>query len=222
MKSTIIFLVILFLIAVAGIGWGVYEFQDARGMKTSQTVALVKSYLARLAAERRARKPKPVPETPLVAEKPPELRRDRDSEPKPEEPPEEAEQPEKPLTAEPTVVTPVVKTTVTPTEEAPVAPPKTELRRAPKPEKPKVKPEAQDLVDQGNKHYDQGIVHLQNTFKKDSTFDKENTLAIEKFRQAMAKYLDAEKIDGESLWLRNRIRETNSNIVTCRKQARRK
>ena len=78
------------------------------------------------------------------------------------------------------------------------------------------------MVEDGNKYYDQGIIHLQNTFNKDETFDKENELAIEKFRQALAKYLEAEKIDPDNLWLRNRIRETNSNLVTCRKQARRK
>ena len=60
------------------------------------------------------------------------------------------------------------------------------------------------------------------TIKKDKTFDKENNLAIEKFRQAMVKYLEAEKTDPDSLWLRNRIRDTNGNLVTCRRQARRK
>lgn len=111
-------------------------------------------------------------------------------------------------------ITPVVDTPI-------ITPTKIELRRLPPAPKPLVKKEAQGLVDEGNKFYDEGIKHIQNTFKKDSTFDKENNLAIEKLREALRKYSDAEKIDGDSLWLRNRIRETNGNLVTCRKQARR-
>lgn len=199
MKSIIAFLIILFLIAVAGVIWGGYEFQTAQGLKTSQTLALIRSYLI-------DSKPKKPAKKPLIVEKPPE--------PKPEEAPEAIKPPENPIPEETPSITPV--------EEAPVTPTKVELRRMPKPEKPKVKTEAQELVEGGNKYYDQGIIHLQNTFKKDETFDKENDLAIEKFRQAMAKYLEAEKIDPDSLWLRNRIKDTNGNLITCRRQARRK
>jgi hypothetical protein len=193
MKNVISFIIILFFICLAGVVWGVYEFQTAHGMETSQTLAIIRSYLG-------IRPPKPPPEKPAVVKKPPENK--------------PAEVLEKPIHEEAPFITPVV--------EAPVAPPKVDLRRAPKIEKPNVNAEAQILVDDGNKYYDQGIIHLQNTFKKDKTFDKENELAIENFRTALAKYLEAENIDPDSLWLRNRIRETNSNLVTCRKQARRK
>ncbi|MDI6733087.1 MAG: hypothetical protein QME51_05820 [Planctomycetota bacterium] len=114
-----------------------------------------------------------------------------------------------------TIQSPEVKTS----QETPITPTKIELR---KPSRQVVKPQAQSLVDEGDELYAEGIKHLQNTFKKDNTFDTENDLAIEKFRQALQKYLEAEKIDTESLWLRNRIRDTNQNLITCRRQARRK
>ncbi|MBI5778605.1 MAG: hypothetical protein HZA49_04015 [Planctomycetes bacterium] len=199
MKSLIAFLIILFLISLAGVVWGIYEFQTAQGLKTSQTLALIRSYLI-------DRKPKGPAKKPFIAKKPPEN--------KPEETPEATKPPEKPILEEAPSITPIV--------EVPVTPTKVELRRTPKPEKPKVKTEAQEAVVDGNKYYDQGIIHLQNTFKKDETFDKENDLAVEKFRQAMVKYLEAEKIDPDSLWLRGRIKDTNGNLITCRRQARRK
>lgn len=196
MKNIISFIIVLFLVALAGIIWGIYEFQTAHGLKTSQTLAIIRSHLI-------GRKPKAPPENPLVAEKPPENN--------PAEAPEVTKPPENPIPQEAPSITPVEG-----------APAKVELRRTPKIEKPKVKTEAQILVADGNKYYDAGIVHLQNTFKKDGTFDKENELSVENFRQALAKYLEAEKIDPDSLWLRNRIRETNGNLVTCHKQTRRK
>ena len=199
MRNVISFIIILFFICLAGIIWGVYEFQAAHGMKTSQTLAIIRSYLG-------IQLPKPPPEKPGVVKKPPEN--------KPAEAPEAAKPPENTIPEEAPAITPV--------DEAPITPAKVELRRAPKVEKPKVKTEAQILVESGNKRYDAGIAHLKNTFKKDETFDKENELAIEEFKQALAKYLEAEKVDPDSLWLRNRIRDTNGNLVTCRKQARRK
>ena len=195
MRNVISFIIILFFICLAGIIWGVYEFQAAHGMKTSQTLAIIRSYLG-------IQIPKPPLEKPGVVKKP--------SENKPAEALEAAKPPENPIPEE------------VPVESAPITPAKVELRLAPKVEKPKVKTEAQILVENGNKRYDAGIAHLKNTFKKDETFDKENELAIEEFKQALAKYLEAEKVDPDSLWLRNRIRDTNGNLVTCRKQARRK
>ena len=110
-------------------------------------------------------------------------------------------------------ITPLVTAPITPTEiELPIPPPR--VKRL-------VKPAAQELVDEGNRFYDEGVKHLQNTFKKDNTFDKENNIAIEKFREAMKRYSKAEEIDSESQWLINRIRDTNQNLVTCRKQSRR-
>jgi hypothetical protein len=110
---------------------------------------------------------------------------------------------------------------ITPTDQTPITATITEIIRKPyHPPKLLVKPEAQELVNEANQFYDEGIRHLQNTFKKDDSFDKENNLAIESFREALKRYLEAEKIDGESLWLRNRIRDTNQNLVTCRKQTR--
>ena len=194
MKNFIAFLIILILLVITGSVWGIYEFQTAHGMKTAQTLAIVKAY--------------------FVIQRP--------------KAPEAIKLPENKPAKEAEVIRPREKfisqeaPSITPFEEAPITPPKIDFRRAPKIEKPKVTAEAQPLVEDGNKYYDAGVVHLQNTFKKDETFDKENELAIEELKQALAKYLEAEKIDPDSLWLRNKIRETNGNLVTCSKQARRK
>ena len=91
------------------------------------------------------------------------------------------------------------------------------------PRKPKLlyKEEAKPFVDEGDINYDQGIIHLQNTFNKDDTFEAENKMAIESFRKALDKYAKAQEIDGESKWLMTRIKDTNQNLVTCNKQMRR-
>jgi len=201
MKDIISFIIILFLISLGGIIWGIYEFQTAHGLKTAQTLAMIKVYIT-------TRPPKAPAKKFTVVKKPPE--------PKSVKAPEEINPPEQPVPEEMTSITPV--------ESVPITPTKIELRRTPKykPEESEAKTEADLLIEEANKYYDTGIIHVQNTFKKDETFDKENDLAIEKFRQALAKYLEAEKKDPDNLWLRMRIRETNGNLVTCRKQARRK
>lgn len=183
MRSIVSFIIISFLIGLAGFIWGIYEFQTSRGLKTAQTLAIIKSYISVRPAKAPVKKP-------VVAKKPPE-------QPVPEEAP-----------------------SITPSEPAPISPTKVELRRPPK--KPEVKPDVTLLIEDGNKYYDAGIVHLRNTFNNDETFARENELAIKEFKQALAKYLEAENIDPDNLWIRNRIREANGNIVTCRKQARRK
>jgi len=145
MKNIISFIIILFLISLAGIIWGVYEFQTANGLKTSQTLTMIRSYLISW---------------------------------KPKKPPENNQKPAPEMIVPPEKSIPEEMLLITPVESAPITPTKIELRRMPKIEKPKVKTEAQRLVEDGNQYYDAGVIHLQNTFKKDETFDKENDLAI--------------------------------------------
>lgn len=216
MKSFIVFAIISFFICLHGVAWGIYEFQESSGWRTEQTLFLMKTSLMSRISEALARKPKPVKKA---------------SAPQPVKAPDEVKPTEDEQLLEAEAVTPVTPAalatikavepnSVTPAEPAPV-----ELRRPVRNHRIsvlRIKPEADAAVEEANEYYDSGVVHLQNTFNKDETFDRENDLAIEKFKKALAKYLEAEQIDPDNLWLRNRIKDTNSNLVTCRRQARRK
>jgi len=197
MKSFIAFLIISILLAIAGSAWGIYEFQAATGTKTAQTLSIIKSYLASL-------RPRATPKRPIIIEAPPEIKPPET--PEAVKPPEEKPVPKKPLPAKP-VKPAKVKANPLP---------------APKIETPPAKTKEEELIDAGNNYYDEGVVHLEKTFDKDDKFDRENDLAMEKFRQALDKYHEAEKTSPDDLWLRDRIRETNDFLIGCRKQARRK
>jgi hypothetical protein len=213
MKSFIIFSIISFFICVHGVAWGIYEFQSVSGWETRRTLAAMKSRLitglSEALAKRPARREKPPPRQPVKK-------------------PDAAKPQDLPALPEARAITPALPAAITPVQPAPITPVEPaplELRRPmrnPKIAVLKIKTEADIYVEEANGHYDAGVVHLQNTFDKDETFDRENELAIEKFKQALAKYREAEQIDPDSLWLRNRIKDTNSNLVTCRRQAGRK
>lgn len=195
MKNFIAFVIILCLLAIVGSVWGMYEFQAAQGMKTAQTLALIKSYFVSL-------KPKPPPKKPIIIEIPPE--------PKPVVVPKVNKPVEKPVPKKPLPAKPVKPVKVEPSLPPPI-------------EKPPIKTREEELIEDGNKYYDEGVVHLEKTFdKNDENFDKENDLAMDKFKKALDKYHEAEKTSPDDVWLRDRIRETNDYLIGCRKQGRRK
>ncbi|MFA5794914.1 MAG: hypothetical protein WC980_07625 [Candidatus Brocadiia bacterium] len=78
------------------------------------------------------------------------------------------------------------------------------------------------LISEGDKIYNEAMTHLQNTFKRDNNFDKENDLAAKQFSQAVQKYTEAQDLDPTSKTLQTKIREANQCIKTCRIQGRRK
>lgn len=99
------------------------------------------------------------------------------------------------------------------------------IKEEPKPPEPDAetvrKQKAASITAEGDKIYEEGMQHLRNTFKRDNTFDKENDLAMEKFRQASKKYTQAQALDPNNKALNTKITEANQCIVTCRRQARR-
>ena len=84
------------------------------------------------------------------------------------------------------------------------------------------KEKVNNLVSEGDKFYDEGYKHLQNTFKKDSAFDKENALAIDNFTQALNKYNEALELDQSNKIVQSKIRDTRIHMVTCKRQTRRR
>lgn len=212
MKNTIAFILVLLIIIILGVGWGIYEYQTKRGLTTPETTGIIKNFLNPYYQHYKS-----LVFGNKVTVKTKENKTTSNNVP--------LKTPEKVITATTTsnnVLLNANEKEITSFVMTPITPTGTEINKPSHITKQLVKPEAQQLVDNGNLLYDEGIKHLQNTFKKDDTFDKENNLAIEKFRGAMKKYLEAEKIDTESQWLMNRIRDTNKNLVTCRKQARHK
>jgi len=237
MKDTISFVFVLLITIIGGVTWGIYDYQTKKGVTLSETISVMdkfvysyfpyKKYVPRFIA-----KPNKIPSE--IQKK--IITQTNTSGTAPLKPQENGITPlvTAPITPTtmsitPTTVSitpitePITPTTepITPTTE-PITPTEIELPEPPRIVRHLVKPEAQGLVDEGNRFYDEGVKHLRNTFKKDNTFDKENNIAIEKFREALKKYLKAEEKDSESQWLMDRIRDTNQNLVTCRKQSRRK
>ncbi|MFH0888523.1 MAG: hypothetical protein V1871_04875 [Planctomycetota bacterium] len=215
MKSIFAFLFILLMISLLGVVWGIYDYQIEKKLTTSEVISMLDKFIYSYFKYR-----KNVSQIDVIPDKIPSKIQEKiitptiisDIKQEKEITPTIISD-NVPVKTEEEGITPSVTAPITPTEiEFPVPPPY--VKRL-------VKKAAQGLVEEGNRFYDEGVKHLQNTFKKDSTFDKENNIAIEKFREAMKIYLKAEEIDSESQWLMNRIRDTNQNLVTCRKQSRR-
>ncbi|MFH1229942.1 MAG: hypothetical protein V1709_00455 [Planctomycetota bacterium] len=211
MRNTFAFILVLLIVSLLGVVWGIYDYQTEKGLTTPETISLIDKFIYSCFKHN-----KPVFSNTDNSKKIPSKIQEEvitSSVTSNNIPPKSQENVitpgvtsgNIPLGIQEPVITPLIIATITPTRTI----------------KYTIKPEARKLVEQGNLSYDEGIQHLQNTFKKDDTFEKENNKAIEKFREALKKYLEAERIDSESQWLMNRIRDTNQNLGTCRKQARR-
>lgn len=83
-----------------------------------------------------------------------------------------------------------------------------------------VKPRVKLKTEEGDKYFEEGKVHLRNTFKRGPDFDTENKTAVKVFHQALACYQDAQILDPENIEIHKKIREVNQCLVLCRQQIR--
>lgn len=83
-----------------------------------------------------------------------------------------------------------------------------------------VPPKARIKTEEGDKYFEQGKVHLRNTFKRGPEFDKENKAVAEALRQALECYREAQILDPQNIELQNKIREVNQCLMLCRQQTR--
>ncbi|MFC1524813.1 hypothetical protein ACFL5I_00325 [Planctomycetota bacterium] len=83
-----------------------------------------------------------------------------------------------------------------------------------------VRPKVKLKTEEGDKYFEEGRVHLRNTFRRGPDFDTENKAAVEVFHQALACYQEAQILDPEDIEIHKKIREVNQCLVLCRQQTR--
>jgi hypothetical protein len=192
MINFLVFMFTCLVISFMGFLWGIYDSQKTYSLTKTEIIAGVKELLGQTGAKQNAPPPAAVDDA------------EKKSAPKPKD-----DEPSKFSLPKERVRMP-----------QPVA------KEEPKPPEPDPqvirKQKADALTAEGDKFYSEGIQHLNNTYKRDNTFDKENELAMEKFRQAAKKYTEAQDFDHNNKALNTKVSEANQCIVTCRRQARRK
>ncbi len=83
-----------------------------------------------------------------------------------------------------------------------------------------VRPKVNLKTEEGDKYFEEGKVHLRNTFKRGPDFDTENKAAVKVFHQALACYQEVQILDPENIKIHKKIREVNQCLVLCRQQTR--